>query len=198
MTREPRAAHTFLPGFILAACVALPAGASAQTAPPATAAGSLGAAMAEARRTPFHNATGADGLTMVQLAGVPVPHAGDRQATEPSFHRVFWPTAAGVLLSEFAFLYGALHCDPDSVPGRTASGCAAGLLMGTAALVLGPPTASGIAGGSFRKGLLGSAAGLGVGFALFGLGMALGLDDSDAFWGIPAAHAILTTALAIR
>ena len=198
MNRESHSAHTFLPGFILAACVALPAGASAQTAPPGTAAGSISAAITEARRTPFHNATGADGLVMVGLAGVPVPQAGDRQATKPSFHRVFWPTAAGVLLSEFAFLYGALHCDPDSVPGGTASGCAAGLLMGTAALVLGPPTASRIAGGSFRRGLLGSAAGLGAGFTLFLLGMACGLDDSHAFWGIPAAHAFLTTALAVR
>ena len=198
MTREPHNAHTFLPRFLLAACVALPAGASAQTAPPTAAAGSLSAAMAEARRTPFHNATGADGLVMVRLAGVPVPQAGDRQvpdsATGPSFRRVFWPTAAGVLLTELAFFY-IIHRDCDTTSG----GCTAGLLMGTLAVIVGPPTAATIAGGSFSKGVLGSLAGLGLGWALFGLGLSLGLDNSAAYWGgILPPHAILTTALAIR
>lgn len=190
MITRSHPAHTLVPGFLLAACVALPAGANAQTAPPITGTGSLSAAMAEAHRSPFHNATGVERLVMVQLAGVPVPRAGDRPAPDsargPGFHRVFWPTLGGVFLGEFAFLAGVMSYDGNF------------LLMGTAALILGPPTASRIAGGSFAKGVLGSAAGLGVGWALFRLGMAVGLDDSVAYWGIPTAHALLTTALAIR
>lgn len=164
--------------------------------------GLVRAAMAEARRSPFYNATG-EGLVMGQLAGVPVPYAGDRPAPDsargPSFRRIFLPTIGGVLLSELAFVLGVRHCDSDSGGGATAAGCLTSLLMGTAALILGPPTVARIAGGSFGKGVLGSVAGIGLGWALFRLGTGFGLvDDSVAYWVFPAAQALLTTVLAIR
>ena len=193
MTRESHSTHTFLPGFILAACVALPAGASAQTAPPATAAGSLGAAIAEARRTPFHNATGAPGLMMVR-AGSPFAIGGDQLAPDsaegPSFRRVFWPTAVVALLSDFAFLLGAANC-VDAVERDV--DCTPGLVMGIGAMILGPPIAARIAGGSFGKGLLGSLAGIGLG-AVF---VAVSLPDA-ALLLIPPVHALVTTAAAMR
>ena len=162
MTRQSRAAHTFLPGFMLAACMALPAGASAQTAPPTTGTGALSAAMAEARRTPFHDGTGAEGIWTVQPVS-PFAIGGDQLAPDsaggPSFHWIFWPTAIVTFLSDLAFLFGALSCyDPD---------CTLGFVMGTGAMILGPPIAARIAGGSFGKGLLGSLAGIGLVAAVY-------------------------------
>lgn len=194
MTRESHPAHTFLPGFILAACVALPAGASAQTAPPATAAGSLGAAMAEARRTPFHDGTGAEGIWTVQ-PGSPFAIGGDQLAPDsaggPSFHWIFWPTAIVTYLSDLAFLFGALNCI-DTVERDV--DCTLGLVMGTGAMILGPPIAARIAGGSFGKGLLGSLAGIGLTAAVH---LGLSLPD-EAAWLYPPAHALVTTAAAMR
>ena len=178
-------------GFILAASMALPAGAAAQTAPPGTAAGSLSAAMAEARRTPFHNATGAEGFMMVR-AGSPFAVGGDQLAPDsaggPSFHRVFWPTAIVTFLSDLAFFFGALNC------AYGGGSCALGFVMGTGAMILGPPIAARIAGGSFGKGLLGSLAGIGLTAAVhFGLSL-----PDGALWFIPPVHALVTTAAAMR
>ena len=190
MTRDSLSTHTFLPGFMLAACVALPAGAAAQTAPPTTAAGSISAAMAEARRSPFHNGTGAEGIWTVQ-PGSPFAIGGDQLAPDsaggPSFHRVFWPTAVVTLLSDFAFFLGVLNC-------TDAVNCTLGFVMGTGAMILGPPIAARIAGGSFGKGLLGSLAGIGLTAAVhFGLSL-----PDGALWLIPPAHALVTTAAAMR
>lgn len=60
-------------------------------------------------------------------------------------------------------------------------------------MVLGPPAAASLGGGSFAKGLFGSAAGLALGWGLFQSGTDMGLDDSIAFWAMPAAHVLLTT-----
>ena len=189
MTRESHPSHTFLPGLILAACMALPAGASAQTAPPTTGTGALSAAVAEALRTPFHNGTGAQGL-MMDRAGSPFAIGGDQAAPDsaggPSFHWIFWPTAIATFLSDFAFLFGLLSCyDPD---------CTLGFVMGTGAMILGPPIAARIAGGSFGKGLLGSLAGIGLVAAVY---YALSPPDGAA-WLYPPVHALVTTAAAMR
>ena len=190
MTKQSRAAHPFLPGFILAACVALPAGASAQTMPPTTGTGALSAAMAEARRTPFHNATaGVESLVTVRLGEVRLPHAGQAapDSATVSFHWIFWPTAIGTFLSDLAFVFGVFSCYGEE-------DCTLGFVMGTAALILGPPTTARIAGGSFGKGVLGSLAGIGLTAAVHeGLGM-----PDEAFWLYPFAHALVTTAAAMR
>ena len=181
-------------GFMLAASMALPAGAAAQTAPPTTAAGSLSAAMAEARRTPFHNGTGAQGL-MMDRAVSPFAIGGDQLAPDsaggPSFHWVFWPTAVVALLSDFAFFLGVVNCEDAAERGVD---CTLGFVMGTGAMILGPPIAARIAGGSFGKGLLGSLAGIGLVAAVY-----FGLSPPDgAVWLYPPVHALVTTAAAMR
>ena len=202
MITKPQRTQTLLPSLLLAACVALPAGAAAQTAPPTTEANALGTAMAQALQSPFHATAGVERLTIVGPVPVPVRRAGDQQAPAsaggPSFHRVFWPTLAATYLSDVAFLYALIHCDADSGGGGCSEGERLGtLLLGSTVLVLGPPTAAMLGGGSFKKGVLGSAAGLAAGAALFGMGMAVGLDDSIAGWAIPAAHVLLTTSFGI-
>ena len=199
MITKPRIAHTLVPSLMLAASVAFPVGAGAQTAPPSTKSAPLSAAMAEARRSPFYTTSNVEGLTTVELALFPGPHVGDRpdpdSAQAPSFHRVFWPTLGAVFLSDVAFIYGILHCSSDSGAGTSDVGCAGGLLLGTTTLVVGPPAVASIMGARFTQGLLGSAAGVGLGYGLFRLGIAVGLDDSSAYWAIPTTHAFLTTVI---
>lgn len=191
MITRPKPAHALLPGFLLAACAALPGGAAAQSATPAMGPGTLGAAMAEALRSPFHAWTGAGGLAILQPSVVPVPHAGHRQlrdsAQRPSFHWVFWPTLGAAALSDLAgslLVYGAGY-----------EGSNALLVVGVAIPVLVPATVARIAGGSFAQATLGSAMGLGLGIGLTLLGKSIGLGVEDAFWVTPIPHALVTTVL---
>ena len=198
MITKPKPAHALLPGFVLAACAALPGGSAAQSATPAKGPGTLGAAMAEALRTPFHATNGAGGLAIFQPSGVPVPHAGDRQVRDsargPSFHRVFWPTLVAAPLSHWAGIFlSYVGCYGNTSDAQ----CRAGILAGGAIAVLLPATVSRIAGGSFAKGTLGSAVGGGLGFGLWYLleGSVDLEDDSVAYWlAVSITHAFFTTA----
>lgn len=193
MITKPRLAHTLLNGIGLAACTALPAGSTAQTAPPTMDARTLGSAISEALRSPFHASTAVKGLPVAGPGGISVPRAEERQSPDsargPSFHRVFWPTLAATALTELLFLgslINAVYCQ-GSRCGTTA------LAATSAAMVLGPPAAASLGGGSFAGGLLGSAAGLALGWGLFQSGTEMGLDDFIGAWAIPVAHALLTT-----
>ena len=201
MFTKPRPAHTLLNGIALAACMGLPAAAASQTAPPASETVSLSAAMAEARLSAFHTSTPVERFTSVAPGGIPVRRVGDQPTADlavgPSVQRVFWPTLGATFLSQAAFLLSFLHCDPDSGGGCGKGEELGSLLLGSTALVLGPPTAASLGGGSFTKGLLGSAAGLAAGWVLFHSGRQMGLDDSTAVWALPAAHALLTTSFSI-
>lgn len=195
MITKPRPAHTLLNGIGLAACTALPAGSAAQTAPPTMDARTLDSAISEALRSPFHASTAVKGLPVAGPGRISVLGAEERQSPDsargPSFHSVFWPTLAATALTEllfFASLYNAVYCRGDGC-GNTA------LAVTSLAMVLGPPAAASLGGGSFAKGLLGSAAGVALGWGLFKGGA--GLDDSIAFWTIPAAHVLLTTLFSI-
>lgn len=183
MATKPRIAHTLAPSLMLAAFAVFPVGASAQAVPPFKFA-PLSAAMAEARLSPFHATSSVGRLSIIGMDLVAAPHVGDRSdpdSTEgPSFHRVFWPTLGGVLLSEFAFLTAVFDDEPDL----------SSQVFGTAVMVVGPPAVARIMGARFIPGLLGSAAGLGIGFGLIGLG--LELDDAFVV-AVPITHALLTT-----
>ena len=91
MSTKPKPAHALLPGFLVAACAALPGGSAAQSTTPAKGTGTLSTAMAEARRSPFHATTGTGELAIVQPSGIPISRAGDRQVRDaargPSFNR---------------------------------------------------------------------------------------------------------------
>ena len=196
MITIPKPAHTLLPGFLLAACAALSDGAAAQSATPSKGSGTLGASMAEALRSPFHATTGAGSLAIFQPSGVPfhTPETGPVQdsARGPSFHRVFWPTLVAAPLSHLALWFLAYA----GCYGGGDAGCMAGLLAGGAIAVLVPATVSRIAGGSFAKGMLGSAVGLGLGGGLAWLAIAsFGVGDEVAYWAMPITQAFVTTAL---
>ena len=198
MTTKPRLAHTLLPGFMLA-CVALPGGTAAQSATPIKGPGTLGAAMAEALRGPFHATTDAGGLDIVQRPRIPfhTPETGPVQdsARGPSFHRVFWPTLVAAPLSHLALWFliyaGCYHALDAS--------CWAGSLAGGATAILVPATVSRIAGGSFAKGALGSAVGGGLGVGLYLLlSKAFLLDDETAYWALPVTQALFTARFSMR
>ena len=196
MITRPKPAHALLPGFLLTACAALPGGAAAQSATPTKGPGTLGAAMAEALRSPFHAQIGAGGLGLAQRPGVRfhTPETGPVRdsAQGPSFHRVFWPTLVTAPLSHLALWFLAYA----GCYGGSDASCRAGLLAGGATAVLVPATVSRIAGGSFAKATLGSAVGLGLGIGFARLGItSFRLDDEVAYWTVPITQAFLTTAL---
>ena len=199
MITKPRIARTLVPSLMLAASVAFPVGAGAQAAPPPTKPSPLNAAMAEARRSPFYTTSKVEGLTIVELALLPGPHVGDRadpdSAQAPSFHRVFWPTLGAVALSEIVFLYGFVSCIDSNNRGASYAECPGLLLLGTATMVVGPPAVASKMGARFSRGLLGSAAGVGLGLGLFYLLEAYEVDDNTAFWALPITHALLTTVI---
>ena len=78
VTTATNRAHPLVPILMLAASAAFPVGASPQAAPPSTESSSLSAAMAEARRSRFYTTSSVDGLSIVDMASVHVPHVGDR------------------------------------------------------------------------------------------------------------------------
>ena len=194
MTTNPRLAHTLLPGFMLA-CVALPGGTAAQSATSTKGPGTLGAAMAEALRSPFHATGLAEAFEIHVPVAVSAPHTGDRPAPDstarPSFHGVFWPTLAMTYLAHYS--------------GFVLSLCVAYGCIGTIsdwAITLMPPvfvpaTVARIAGGAFAKSLLGSAVGTGLGVTVQWL--MGGKIDSVAYWAVvPPVHAFLTAVLSGR
>jgi len=196
MITRPRPAHTLLNGIALAACTALPAGAAAQTEPLTMDTRTLGSAMAEARLSPFHAPTAAEGFTIVEPGGISVPGAEEQQSPDfargPSFHRVFWPTLAATALTELLFVASLMN-EVDCHGG----GCGGTTALAATALVLGPPGAASLGGGSFAKGVLGSLAGMAAGWVLFQSGMGLGLVASTAAWPIPAAAVLLPTSFSV-
>ncbi len=196
MIRKPRPAYILLPGLMLAACAALPGEAAAQTTMSTRGPGTLSTAMAEALRSPFHASTVVERLVVVEPVAVSVPHPGDQQDAEssgrPSFHRVFLPTLGAVLLSEWVSLGLLADCLFDSCSDAEGT---AKVLTALPILVLSPPTAARIAGGSFTRGLLGSAAGFALGMGLSAIVDGFGVDGSIAFLALPATHSLVTTFL---
>ena len=189
MVAKPRIGHALAPILMLAASSAFPVGTRAQATPTSTKSAALSAAMAEVRRSPFYAASNVEGLSIGTLAGVTVRDVEDRLDPDstkgPSFRRVFWPTLGGAVLSEIAFV-GALMDDAPNLSGG---------VLGIGILVGGPAAIARIMGARFTAGLLGSALGAGLGYGLFRLGIAVGLDDSSAYWAIPTTHALLTTVI---
>lgn len=191
MAAKPRIPNTVLPSLSLimmvVASVAFPVGATAQAAPTSTKSAPLSAAMAEARRSPFYATSSVEGISIIETVAVPILHVGHRpdpdSAKGPSFRRVFWPTLGGAVLSEITFV-GLLMDDAPNLSGA---------VLGTGILVGGPAAVARIMGARFAADLLGSALGAGLGYGLFRLGIAVGLDDASAYWAIPTTHALLTT-----
>ena len=191
MVTKPRIGHALALILMLAASSAFPVGTRAQAAPTSTKSAPLSAAMAEVRRSPFFATSSVEGLSVVEMTGVPGHDVGDRLDPDstkgPSFRRVFWPTLGGAVLSEITFV-GLLMGDAPNLFGG---------VLGIGVLVGGPAAVARIMGARFTAGLLGSALGAGLGYGLFRLGIAVGLDDSSAYWAIPTTHALLTTVISI-
>ena len=109
-----------LASLMLAVCVALPTGASAQTAPASRETSALSAAMAEARRSPFHATP-----MPTTLGDLGSPHS--HPALDPgtgradgtlSRGRVFALTAIGAVVGHFVGWYWFLNCDYRPCPGN--------------------------------------------------------------------------------
>ena len=180
MITRPQPAHTLPPGFMLAACVAFPAAASAQTPPPTTGSVTLSAAMAEALQSPFHAARSGTALPLLHSPAFPLRNLGGQEAPDSAgglrAHH-FLPILAATVASDFLMLWGVAH-------GRGA----VKPLVGIAASILAPAGAAALAGGSFNGGVGGSLAGLGAGL--------LAASITRAWFVIPIPHAIMTMWLA--
>lgn len=187
MITKPRPAHTLLNGIGLAACTALPAGSAAQTAPPTMDAGTLGPAISEALRSPFHASTAVKGLPVAGPGRISVLGAEERRSPDsargPSFHRVFLPTLAATALTDLLLLSSVMALGHGDGVGWVP--------LSVALAVFGPAVAASLGGGSFDTGVLGSAAGVAMGVLLVRKGTDI------AFWSAPVAHALLTTSVSI-
>ena len=184
-----------LASLMLAVCVALPTGASAQTAPASRETSALSAAMAEARRSPFH------ATPMATLGDLGSPHS--HPALDPgtgradgtlSRGRVFALTAIGAVVGHFVGWYWFLSCFDQPCPGNLFVKFVGPL----AVAVVGPTVGSAIAGGDVSDSLGGSALGM-----LGSLAVYYGFDAAGFGWG-PAfllsslAHAGIATAVVTR
>ena len=171
----------------------LPGGAGAQTAAPRYEPGTLGAAVSEARRSPFHGRSALDGLATPAPSRSRPAHPPLHAVAAPgdvTFPRVFWPSLVAAVLSDFVFmhsltcLFGDGYCEvPDDLQyGYFGLGVA---LAGT-----GPPLGARLGGGSFSKALIGSVLGFGA-----GLGLNLLVDHVTAVLAVPVIHAAATAGL---
>ena len=196
MITRPQPAHILLPGFMLAACVALPAGAAAQTPPPTKGTGALSTAMAEALRSPFHATP-----MPTALGDLGSPHS--RPALDPGTGRadgtlargrVFALTAIGAVVGHSIGLYWFLICVDGPCPGNPL-----GAALGQLAVAVGGPTVgSAIAGGDVSDSLGGSALGMLGSFAVYYGVIKAGFDLVPAFLLSSLAHAGIATVVVTR
>ena len=155
MITGSRPAHAVLKGIALAARMALP-GAEAQTPPPTMDTGALGAAVEEARRSPFHSRAGAEWTVALPPGRRHPAHPLHTQPPRPSEEDApdAWSAFPLTLLSVVVADLGGLRLlNDDGVPE----------MLGFAIPVLVPAAVLKLAGVSFPHGVLGSALGLGAG-----------------------------------
>ncbi len=122
-----------------------------------------------------------DAMTHVRVTAFELHYRPGKEGG-PGFNRIFWPTLGAALLSEVAFIGLGMSATED-----------AEIVAASVVLTVPPAVMAKVIGGSFVGGLLGSAAGIGVGYGLYRVGIAAGIDDSSAFWSIPITHASLTS-----
>ncbi len=159
---------------------------------------SLGDAMAEAYRSPFHAAARAPGLATggdeLGVTKVRIPFSGglvaDSTDESTPFSNVFVPTLAAAFLVDIGAFYLVLFC----VWGvcETEGEAYTVLLLGASAAVLGPAAVARSSGkGTWEKSILGSTIGLGLGIVV---GIFVGSDDAlSGFLSASIIHAVLTT-----
>ena len=184
-----------LASLMLAVCVALPTGASAQTAPASRETSALSAAMAEALRSPFHATP-----MPTTLGDLGSPHS--HPALDPgtgradgtlSRGRVFALTAIGAVVGHSIGWYWFLYCW-DRCPGNLIR-----ILVGPLAVaVVGPTVGSAIAGGDVSDSLGGSALGMVGSLAVYYGIFAAGFDFGPAFLLSSLVHAGIATAVVTR
>ncbi len=158
---------------------------------------SLGDAMADAHRSPFHAAARAPGLATgggeagVTVVRIPFSSGLVPDSTGESlpFDNVFVPTLAAAFLFDMgaALLVGVCawtYCFEDVELLTTV------LVLGASAAVLGPAAVARHFGeGTWEKSILGSTVGVGLGSAA----IALEMDGLVGVLTIPTIHALVTT-----
>lgn len=167
---------------------ALSAGAVAQVPPPSQSISALGAAIEEARRSPFHHRTGTEATASLLLLGHPPAHPPRESLrspaadSPPSAAAVFVPTLAATYLAD-AVSFWAIFCS------RCLAHDAISYALVATVPVVVPALVAGAFAGRFKPTFLGSALGAGVAF--------LGMTQMDVNnWPIvflPAIHAAVTT-----
>ena len=157
---------------------------------------SLGDAMAEAYRSPFHAVARAPGLATgggeLDVIGVrswfSSGLASDSTDGSTPFHDVFVPTLAAAFVVDLGAVF-LLYVCVFAVCETEGEGYTV-LLLGASAAVLGPAAvARNFGKGTWKNSILGSTIGIGVGLAP----IALGMDYSAVVWTFPTIHALLTT-----
>ena len=185
---------------IAASLASLPDGGTAQTASSHRYATALGAAIEEARRTPFHARADTDAILVLHLPRyLPAPPPQEIPETLaadslPSFLAVFLPTLAATYLADFAAYWG-LACSISGGGSRCIDNLAITSAVAVAAPLVVPGLVAGWASdGRFSKALLGSVLGSGV--------MVLGLATTDwygpAVVFLPAIHTAVTAGFAMH
>lgn len=156
---------------------------------------SLGDAMAEAYRSPFHAAASAPGIVAggdeVGVTEVRSPFSGGLTpyATDGStpFSNVFFPTLATAFLFDIGGFFLVVGCALAFC--NTEGQAFTMLLLGASAAVLGPAAvARSLGKETWTDSILGSTIGLGLGIAI-----GLGTDYEVAVLTVPITHALVTT-----
>ena len=182
MTGCPQAPKTALLALVAFPSAALPAGLAAQVRAEPDG-DMLGAAVAEALRSPFHAPSGTGGRVAVALAGparATAPAAVHSPTDSlPSFGWVFVPTLAVTYLTDVLAYAGTFG------PG---AGDNYALILTVPAFV--PGLVAGRIGGRYGPALAGSA--LGTAVAL----LSVKFDSLEVILAAPAVHAALTTWMA--
>ncbi len=188
MIARPEPARALRPSLLFVAA-ALPAGTTAQTAPPPAETSWLSASMSEARRSPFHSPATVPGPALLGSVPVPAPVNEGFQladsANDPSFLKVFLWTLPVTAAADFAGLVGVICIFHGCRGWESLWGT-----IGLPAWFLAPPAAVKLAGGSFGTALLGSAIGVVAGLS--------SLKNDILLIAIPFLHAGITTWLGLE
>ena len=193
MKKRPHSCNILF-GILSVQCVLLPAAAVAQVDPGRRDISALGAAIEEARRSPFHAQVGTVATPALRLLGYPPAHPAQevpQTATTdspPSFAKIFMPTLAVTYLADLVG-FGAAICWVYGGGGGCLDNGAINLALMVAVPVVVPALTAGGTTDRFVPGLLGSALGTVAAF------MSVRAIDPDN-WPVvfvPAIDAAVTT-----
>ena len=161
----------------------------------------LGAAIEEARRSPFHRRTGTEATASLLLGhppGHPPQEAPESPAPDapPSFVAVFLPTLAVTYLADLAGIWAAICWGYGGGGGCIDDETINLALWVTVPVVVPALTAGGIKG-RMLHGFVGSALGVAAGVVSMGILNVIGEEEGPVVWTVPAIQPAATTLLTL-